>query len=96
MIWGQLIFTLMHFSSSHPYKMKKRIVPNPIIYQTFISDLGPLSETSMKVEKKSELIGRGGGFYRRPVMPLCHRKMIELKKQNLSFGSDSTKYHYYL
>ncbi len=33
----------------------------------FISDLGPLPETSMKVEKKSELIGRGGGFYRRPV-----------------------------
>ncbi len=29
-------------------------------------DLGSLSETSMKVEKKSELIGRGG-FYRRPV-----------------------------
>jgi len=30
-------------------------------------DLGSLSETSMKVEKKSELIGRGG-FYRRPVV----------------------------
>jgi hypothetical protein len=35
-------------------------------YQNFISDLGSLPETSMKVEKKSELIGRGG-VYRSPV-----------------------------
>jgi hypothetical protein len=50
-------------------------LPTTVIYQTFISDLGSLSETSMKVEKKSELIGRGG-FYRRPV-DLSHRQGIE-------------------
>ena len=57
----------MHFSSPHPYKMNKEIVSYPIIYQSFVRDLGSLSETSRKVEKKSELIGRGG-FYRRPVL----------------------------
>jgi hypothetical protein len=50
-----------------PLYNEQRIVLNPIIYQTFLSDLGSLSETSMKVEKKSELIGKGG-FYRRPVV----------------------------
>ncbi len=56
----------MHFSSPHPYKMNKEL----FLIQLFInllSDLGSLSETSRKVEKKSELIGRGG-FYRRPVI----------------------------
>ncbi len=56
-----------------PLYNEQRIVLNPIIYQTFLSDLGSLSETSMKVEKKSELIGRGG-FYRRPVV--WFRKVI--------------------
>jgi len=27
LIWGQLIYTLMHFSSSHPYKMNKELSP---------------------------------------------------------------------
>ncbi len=60
----------LHFSAFFfitPLLNEQRIVPNPIIYETFISDLGSLSETSMKVEKKSELIGRGR-FYRRPVV----------------------------
>ncbi len=53
-------------------------------------DLGPLSETSMKVEKKSEkLIGRGG-FYRRPVADThthkqCHILIVgSLSSDNLS------------
>jgi hypothetical protein len=66
LIWNNLIFTLILFSSSHPYKMNTEMTQS-IIYQTFINDLGPLPETSMKVEKKSELIGRRG-FYRRPVI----------------------------
>jgi hypothetical protein len=60
LIWGHLIFTLIHFSSSHPYKLKTES-PQSNYLSKFISDLGPLPETSMKVEKKSELIGRGGG-----------------------------------
>jgi hypothetical protein len=51
----------------------------------FISDLGPLPETSMKVEKKSELIGRGG-FYRRPVVvqgKVRERKITYIKFQNI-------------
>jgi hypothetical protein len=54
-------------------------LPNQITYQNFISDLGSLPETSMKVEKKSELIGRGG-VYRRPVGD------IRMYRQGLAFG----------
>jgi hypothetical protein len=63
---GSINFHFTTFFFITPLYNEQRIVLNPIIYQTFLSDLGSLSETSMKVEKKSELIGRGG-FYRRPV-----------------------------
>jgi hypothetical protein len=39
--------------------MKTELSAIKLLMQIFISDLGPLPETSMKVEKKSELIGRG-------------------------------------
>jgi hypothetical protein len=66
---GSFNFHFNTFFFITPLKNENRIVPNQITYQNFISDLGSLPETSMKVEKKSELnqlIGRGG-VYRRPV-----------------------------
>jgi hypothetical protein len=72
---GSFNFHFNTFFFITPLSNENRIVPNQITYQNFISDLGSLPETSMKVEKKSELIGRGG-VYRRPVGWPCKVQML--------------------